>query len=345
MTAPRPTLADVARLARVSLPTVSRVLNGREDCWASDDTRCRIREAADALGYRPNLSARALRSGRSHVLGFVSPGFQAGAVHTRPGGLTDAAEKAGYTVIVGSHPNDPVAEDRVIRRMVDRAVDGLAVYPVDTGPHHELRALVARGFPVVTFEGANLLDVECDDVSVDHRAVGRLQARHLLARGRRRLALIKILPEARVNAIRDEQIRDELARARAPEPLILALRRAPVAEIADPDAIYGGIRRLIRRHAGAFDALASFDTLASLAVRALLAQGLSVPGDVAVIGAGDGPLAGYGTLPLSSISTRDDWAGEKAFDLLMDRIRGPAPDRFRRLVSKARLIARQSTGG
>ena len=342
--AERITLAHVARKAGVSLPTVSKVLNDRPNCWASEETRRRIREAADALGYRPNLSARALRSGRSHVIGFVSPGFQAGSAHTRPGGLTDAAEKQHYTVILSSHPNDSDAEDRVIRRLLDRAVDGLVVYPVDPGPHQELRTLVARGFPVVTFEGANLLDFECDDVSVDHRAVGRLQARHLLEIGRRRVCIAKALPEARINTIRDDGIREELAAAVAPTPVVMTIHRPDKGEITDPEEAYAGIREFVREHAGTFDAVSSYDSIAALVIRALLERGLRIPDDVAVIGAGDGPIASYGAIPLTSISTQDDWAGTKAFELVMARIQGRAGPRFRRLVSTAKLVVRQSTG-
>lgn len=332
-------------MAGVGLPTVSKVLNGRTDCWASAGTRGRIREAARALGYRPNLSARALRSGRSRVIGFVSPGFQAASGHSRPGGLTAAAERADYIVTVSSHANESAAEDRVIRGLLDRGVDGLAVYPVDPGPHRELRALVERGFPVVTFEGTNLLDFESDDVSVDYRAVGRLQARHLLGLGRRRVAIVKAVPEARINAIRDEGICEELAAAGAPAPRVLTVPRSAGDEIAEPEAVYAGVLRMVRRHAGAFDAVASYDSVASLAVRALLARGLRIPGDVAVIGAGDGPIAGYGAVPLTSVSTRDDWAGARAFALLAERLEGRAGESFRRLTATPRLVVRQSTAG
>ena len=342
----RVTLADVARKSGVGIPTVSKVLNDRPNCWASEETRQRIREAAEALGYRPNLSARALRSGRSHVIGFVSPGFQAGSAHTRPGGLTDAAAETDYTVTVASHPNDSAAEDHVILRLLDRAVDGLAIYPVDAGPHKELRALVARGFPVVTFEGVNLLDFECDDVSIDHRAVGRLQARHLLDLGRRRICIAKALPEARINVIRDEGICMELARAGMPAPVAMNIHRSADKEITEPDATYEGVRAFVRKHAGEFDAVISYDSVAALAVRALLEHGLRVPEDVAVIGAGDGPIAGYATIPLTSVSTQDDWAGAKAFELLLDRIGGRRTGKpFRRLTSTAKLIVRQSTRG
>lgn len=344
--AERITLADVSKKAGVGIPTVSKVLNDRPNCWASEETRRRIRDAALELGYRPNLSARALRSGHSHVIGLVSPGFAASDVHSRPSGLTEAAAQADYTLTLSSHPNNSEAEDLAIQRLLDCAVAGLAIYPVDTGPHLALRALVARGFPVITFEGATLLDFACDDISVDFKAVGRLQAQHLLKLGRRRICIAKALPEAPINAIRDEGILEELASAGAPAPIFMTVHRPIDREIAVPDVIDAGIRDFMLKHAGAFDAVASYDSIASLVVRVLLERGLRIPDDVAVIGAGDTMMASYGAVPLTSVCTQDDWAGAKAFELLLDRITGKPPARpFRRLTSPATLIVRQSTQG
>jgi LacI family transcriptional regulator len=335
----RITLADVAKRAGVSSVTASVVLNDRPNCWASEATRQRIRKAAAALGYRPNLSARALRAGVSHVIGVVAPG----AIATRTAGLTEAAEGSGYTVILSSHHNDSESEDLVIRRLIDRGVDGLAVYPVDPGPHGELRRLVQSGFPAVTFDGANLLDFPCDDISVDYEAVGRLQARHLLQLGRRRVCLARAIPEARINTVRESAVRDELKRAGAPAPLVMRVARPAIREFADPEPLVEAVRRFLAGHLGSFDAVIGFDAMASLAVRALHRLGVRVPRDVAVAGSGDSMLASYGVMPLTSVSTADDLAGAKAFGLLMDRIHGRSSGPFRRLTSSAELIVREST--
>lgn len=339
----RVTLADVAGKAGVSRVAVCEVLNDRPNCWASEATRRRIRQAAEELGYRPNLAARALRSGRTQVIGFISPGFGIGSSHSRAGGLTDAAAKSDYTVTVSSHPNDPESEDRVIRRLLDRGVDGLAIYPVDTGSHAELRRLVQSGFPVVTFDGANLLDFECDDVSIDIEAVGRLQARHLLQLGRRRVCLANTIPEARINTIREAAIRDELERAGAPAPLEMRLSRPATGEFAEADPMEAPLRAFLVKHRGAIDGIIGFDAMVSLAIRVLQKQAVRVPEDVVAVGSGNSILASYGIMPMTSVSTADDEAGAQAFGLLMDRIEGRANGSFRRLTSRAKLIVREST--
>ena len=340
----RPTLADVAARAGVTVPTVSKVLNGRDNCWASEETRARIRAAVDDLGYRPNLAARGLASGCSHVIGFVSPGFGVASDRSWAVGLAEAAARQNYSVVVSSHPNDSASEDRLIRRILDRGVDGLVIYPVDSGHHAELRRLVAAGFPVLTLEGANLLDFGSDDVSVDLEAVGRLQARHLLSLGRRRVCIANALPSARVNDLRDRGIERELAEAGAPRPLLMNIDYSREDGTAREEALYAGLRAFIARRAGAFDAVASFDPLASLAIRALHDHGLRVPEDVAVVGSGNETVARYGAMPLSSIDTHTDEAAATGFDLLLDRIGDRvARDAFRRRSSRLSLVARRST--
>lgn len=339
----RVTLADVAEEAGVNSATASQVLNNRDNCWASHETRQRIRKAAAELGYRPNLSARALRSGRTHVIGFVSPGLAIGSPHSRAAGLTEAAAEANYTVTLTSHPNDAKSEDVVIRRLLDRGADGMAIYPVDPGPHAELRRLVECGFPVVTFQGATLLDFECDDVSVDVEAVGRQQARHLLELGRRRICFANTIPEARITVAREAALREELVRAGGPAPIEMRLPGSAARQLMEAEALVEPMQAFLKRHCGAIDAMVGSDCTAALAIRLLHKLGVRVPEDVAVVGGGDSVLATYSEVPLTSVNAADDVAGAKAVGLLMDRIGGRWNGEFRRLVNPAKLIVRQST--
>lgn len=339
----RVTLNDVAQTSGFHRATVGQVLNDAPCCWASEATRAKIRDAAQALGYRPNLMARGLRSGRTRLIGLLAPGFGVGSAHSRAAGLTAAAARHDFTVTVTSHPNDAEAEDRAIRRLLDRGVDGLAIYPVDPGPHAELRRLVARGFPVVTFHGVHLLDFACDDISVDCAAVGRQQARHLLDLGRRRIGLANTLPPSRITVIREEGVRRELARAGAPPPLTMDLPGNTAQELVEAETLVGPMQAFLDKHRGAFDALIGSDPTASLAIRLLHGMGLRVPEDVAVVGGGDSILASFGEIPLTSVNAPSDVAGARAFELLMDRIEGRAGGDFRRLIHPASLQVRAST--
>ncbi len=339
----RITLAQVARHAGVHAATASQILNDRSNCWASETTRQRVFDAARQLGYRPNLSARALRLGRSRVIGLVSPGFCAGFSNTRAAGLTEAAAKADYTVALSSHPNDSASEDKVIRHLIDNGVDGLAIYPVDSGPHTELRRLVDNGFPVVTFDGRSLLDFDCDDISVDYEAVGRKQARHLLALGCKRICLANTIPEARIMAIRERAVREEIARAGVSPPLEMRLPGSATREFVEAKTLASPMLQFLKKHGAEIDGVIGNDQASTLALQFLRRMGLRIPGDVAVIGSGTTMLATYGEVPLTSVTAATASAGVKAFDLLVARIEGRAGEGFRRLTTPAKLFVRQST--
>ncbi len=311
------TLAEVGRLAGVDSSTASQVLNGRENCWASAATRERIFKAAEELGYRPNMAARSLRLGRTHNLGMILASFGSGQAD----GFEAAAAEAGYITMMSFNPNDPAQENLLIQNHLDRGVDGLVVYPSETGEHEELRKLIRRGFPVVTLDGACRLDFAGDDVSPDFREVGRLQAEHLLALGRRRIALADAVPEAKVNTIRNQAIEEIMLRQGLPEPLRMKLHQTAERKGWAPmEMLYPQILDFIQRCGRDIDAVISYDSLGALTVRALLTCGLRVPEDVAVVGAGNSMLASHCVIPLTSVDTDNEWIGAEAFRLLQRRM-------------------------
>ena len=195
----------------------------------------------------------------------------------------------------------------------------------------------------MTFDGAHLLSFPCDDISVDYREVGRLQARHLLELGRQRPCLVSPRPEAPINAIREAAVIEEFRQAGV-SPLVMTVERSTTREIPEADPLLPQLREFLQAHAGSYDAAIGFDAMAALAARVIQSLGLRIPEDVAVVGSGDNMLATYGVLPLTSINTANDAAGARAFDLLMGRISGHATGPFRRLTTPSTLITRASTG-
>jgi|GEM_PF-392951 len=339
----RPTLAEVAALAGVSSATASQVLNNRSNCWASDVTRKRISDAAGKLGYRPNIAARGLRHGRTHILGLVTTGLFIGSRRSRINGFEDAAAEAGYGVMVNLHMNSPAEEDEYIRRQIDRQVDGLVVYPSETGEHRELRRLTAQGFPVVTFDGAGRLDFPCDDVSPDFEKAGQMQADHLLASGRRRVCIASTTPSAWINQIRDQSVERTLAAKGAPAPLHMRVPYSAAEELPPVEALEESIREFVIGNAGRFDGVVAFDSIAVTVIRILLEQGMRVPDDVAVISAGNTILSSFSILPLTAVDTRDEQVGRRAFDLIMERIEGSAGRQVHQVRVEPELVVREST--
>ena len=336
----RPTLTQVAKKAGVKVSSASEILNRKANCWSSQATRERVFAAAKELGYRPNQTARSLRSGKTKTLGVI---ITSHSYSGRMAGLDQAAHARNYAVVLTFNANNPVMEDQLILNHLDRGVDGLIVYPSDSGAHTELRKLVEQGFPLVTFNGVGL-DFECDDVSPDYINVGRFQARHLLEIGRRRICIVTTAPSALINDIREEGIRRELLEHGLQKPMIFNIKFANDNEAQSSEFLYPQIAEFISKNKGEFDSIVSFDAIAAMAARAILENGLRIPDDVAIVGAGNSILSSQGVLPLTSIDTSDEWSGMKAFELLTDRINGKRQkNKFERIISSSSLIIRQST--
>jgi len=339
----RVTLADVARKAGVSSATASQVLNNRPNCWASADTRARILTASRELGYRPNLTARSLREGRTHSIGAISPVFYIGTHHNRATGIFEAARLREHAVLYSVHGNRPEQEESLIQLHLDKGIDGLILQPGDSGAHEELRRLVDVGFPVVTLDGGCSLPFDCDDVSADYTEAGRLQVAHLLALGRKRIVIANMVPALYMHAVREDSIRQELEKANLPPALLMDIAVEADCEMPAREPLEGAMRAFLTQNKGKFDALIGCDVSMSMAIRLLLEMGVRVPEDVAVVGAGDSPLAHYGILPLTSVSVNDAWIGEQAFQILLSRIENPPRLTFRHLMSTASLIVRASS--
>ncbi len=333
----RPTSADVAREAGVSRTTVSFVLNERPDVKFPDETRRRVLDAAERLGYQPNASARRLAGGRSHVIALVmrqSPeqvASDAGLAETLRG-LAAAARSGGFRVMVEPlAPDGPHATYTALLR--SQHADGLVI----SGPRVDdpsLLELVRDGFPIV-LQG-DLPDVSCPSVDVDNVAGARGAVEHLIALGHRRIACITNAPLVYTAA--QERLagyHEALAAAGIP---------------ADPDLVIEGgfdassghramAELLARTEFGA--AFVASDVVALGAIGALRAAGLQVPDDVSIVGFDDIPLAAYFDPPLTTVRLPAFELGQAAGRALLDRI--AEREIAARTLLRTELVIRSST--
>jgi LacI family transcriptional regulator len=268
--------------------------------------------------------------------------FYAGAHHSRTTGIFEAARQRQYAVIYSVHGNHPEQEENLIQLHLDKGVDGLILQPGDTGSHEELRRLVNIGFPVVTLDGSCALSFESDDVSADYTEAGRLQAAHLLALGRKRIALANMVPTVYMHAVREDAIRQELEKENLPPALLMDIG-VGTDEAPTPVQLESAMRTFLIQNRGQFDGLLGCDSTASLAIRLMLEMGIKVPEEVAVVGSGDSNLAQFGIIPITSVSVNDSWIGEQAFKILLNRIENPPRTTFRHLISAPSLTIRSSS--
>jgi LacI family transcriptional regulator len=326
------TIKDVARVAGLSQATAARALGGYG--YASPAAVEAAAEAAQRLGYRPNGVARALVSRATRTVGLVvgdieNPFFAAAAR-----GLADALEGEGHTVLLANSDEDPVEEQRAIDALRSHRVDGLVLASV--GRAAGLNA-IADEAPLVLLDRA-IRGVHADAVTVDNRAGARQAVEHLVALGHRRIGIVSDQPSIASSAERLAGYRRGLADAGLPEDRSLVSIGGSTREDGHRAA-----RALLDRDDRPTALFTSNNFMTYGAVLALRELGLSVPGDVALVGFDDLDWTILVDPPLTVVSQPVAELGATAGRLLLRRIAGDA-SQPRRVRLPAHLIVRGSCG-
>lgn len=328
------TMADVARATGVSMQTVSRAFN--PGAVIRPGTRARILTVAGELGYRRNLAARTLATRRSGLLGVVVSALDHFGPATTITGITDAAQRTGYVVVLATLP-DPLPDGPAAREAVDRAIEQLCEQGVEAvlviNRHRIAVDAASRHLdpvPVVALAADPRKVQPC--VAIDQRAGGRLAARHLIGRGHTRIALVGGPPDWLEAQQRRAGWRAELRTAGL----------TPTVELAgDWSAGSGHVLGPALLDSGATAALVANDQMAMGLMLAVHQAGRRVPDDLAVVGFDDRPDSAYYVPPLTTI--RQDLAalGAQAIEVVRHLVDGePAPAS---LVLAPELVVRQST--
>lgn len=323
-------LERVARRARVSTATVSRVLNNTGPVKSS--TRARVLKAIEAFKYSPNLHARSLAGGQSRSIGVIvsnidNPFFLDvyRAVETR-------AHDAGYEVIMAH--TDYTSERLVssIRLMIGRRVAGLAaiVSEMDSALITELSA---QRIPVVFYDvGTPRRNIT--NIRVDYASGMSKLTSYLYSLGHRRLGFLA--HHATLGPVNERQ-KSVLAAARRH-------RGVQVATAADADTLEGGrraARALLDAHPRVTAVVCVNDLMAVGAMRELRTRGRRIPEDVSVTGFDNITLAQFCQPALTTVHIPSDTIGETVCDFLMNPGKSPLPHEF---VIDPELVLRESTG-
>ncbi|MEY9853464.1 DNA-binding LacI/PurR family transcriptional regulator [Leifsonia sp. EB41] len=332
------TLHDVARLAGVSIKTVSNVVNDHP--YVRDETRRRVHDAIAALGYTPNLSARNLRSGRTNVIALMIPDLRNAYFAELADAVMRAAAEHGLSVLIEQFGDDRDHEIAALRRPRPQLVDGV-LYSVLALDQDDEDVIAAMPLPVVLL-GERIFTGPRDHVTMRNSEGARAATDHVLGLGRRRVVAFGAHPGEAIGsaALRLDGYRAALAAAGLPsdEELIVPvgswLRRNGAEAMRD--LLAGGVR---------FDAVVAFnDAIALGALRALQEAGVRVPEDVALIGFDDIDETQYSMPTLSTIDPGRAEIARTAVDLLVRRIEGgPAPFTPERVLVPYRLVPREST--
>lgn len=323
------TMADVARIAQVSTSTVSHVLNGTRK--VNDETKARVEQAIDDLGYRQNTAASMLAGGRSRTIGLAISGL------TNPyfGPLLHAIERhvseAGYMLLLGDTHDEAAMEQRVISSLLARRVDGLIVAPSNGFMRLSAESVRQAEIPLVVIDRG--IPFECDQLTPENFQSTKELTEHLLSHGHRRIAVLRGIDGLDSSSQRFEGFRAALvAHEAGPDDRLVLEGKSneAVAEAAVNDLLSSGTRP---------DAILSLNNAMTIgALRAIASAGLSIPRDIAFACYDDFEWSDLFSPGLTAVKQEVELMGIRAVDLLVSRISGDEqPHQFRSIDTTLHL--------
>lgn len=310
-------LAEVAAAAGVHTATASRALSPDANVvrTVSPRTRDLVRNAAQQLGYRPNRQGRALRTGRSLMLGLLVPRISDTVLSSLYEGMLAESERAGYTVVVANTGDRPEHRQAQVQNLIEHGVDGIVYTDAHLGEPVESR----RGGPPVL--QAYRYSIPPGGIVADDRAGGADVARHLLGSGHERFGLLAGLDYASSTTDRATGFLNELERAGVNLGSQVHIEHGGLSA-AEGRAI---AERLLASDGPPSAIFAVDDNLALGVMSAVERSGLSAGTDVAVVGYSDLPLARELPIPMSTVAVPLDELGARAVRSLLGVIGGEAP--------------------
>ncbi|UBU09718.1 LacI family DNA-binding transcriptional regulator [Nonomuraea gerenzanensis] len=328
-------IKEVAQLARVSVGTVSNVLNRPE--IVSPATRERVFEAIKKLGFVRNEVARHLRVGRSRTVGLVVLDVSNPFFVDVAQGAESVADDHDSMVVLCNSAGDTGRERRHLDQLEQQRVMGILITPVETeSPWVE--ELIARGTPVVLVDSP-ATGLQCS-VAVDDRLGGQIAGAHLIERGHRRIMFAGGPMSIKQVADRHAGVTSAVAAADGAVELLTA--SAPTLTVAEGRAIGERVAALPpgERPTAAFCAN---DMMALGFLQAMASHGLRVPEDLAIIGYDDIDFAAAAAVPLSSVRQPRELLGRTAIDLLLEEVADPEQHRHRQVIFQPDLVIRESS--
>ena len=314
----RITIRDVAQLADVSPATVSKVMNSAPH--VSRSARERVLAAVSKLNYRPNSVARSLKLKSTATIGLLTDDLEGVFTMSMMRGVEEAVSAQGFSVFLGNSYGEPARERRHLEVLLNKQVDGVVLMSGYKVRNRSAPALPLKNIPVVyLYQYTRELPVPC--VLPDDFGGAVLGTRHLIKSGRRRIALLNGPYRYEATLSRLAGYRQVLEEAHIPfDPALVR-----VAEWNESSG-YSLTHELLALSEPPDGVLCSSDHLAVGALGAIKEVGLSVPGDIALVGFDNRYFAAHQRPPLTTVALPLREMGKLAGDLLIEAVRGQAAE-------------------
>ena len=330
-------MKEVATRAGVSVKTVSNVVNGYQHVAPS--TRERVQRVIDEMGYRPNLSARSLRSGRTGIIAVAVPRLDEPYFAELAAAVIAVADARGCTVLVDQTDGLPEREQLAVAGIRPDLIDGLILSPLALDADDLLGP--STGATPLVLLGERISDSSHDHVAIDNVAAARLATEHLLSLGRTRVAAIGTMDAdtAQTARLRHTGFRDAMTTAGL--PVLHGHEQAVPGFTREAGA--GAARRLLDLPEPPDAVFCFSDLLALGALRAFHERGVAVPEDVAVVGVDDIVESRFSTPTLSTVAQDVGEIARLAVDALLARLSHGAGEPPREVTVPFELRVREST--
>lgn len=334
------TVADVARLAGVSKATAARAL-GRYGS-VNEETRLRVMQAAEAVGYLPNALAKMMSTGRSQTIGVVLSDIENPFFARATRGIADVARSRGLDVILCNTDEDAQNETSAIDMLLEKRVAGMIVAPVSREPTTALIRAREQGRPIVLFD-RGVDDAQFDTVIADNLTGGRELTSVLVRAGHRRIAFISTLDQygyERGDIVASTSVADRV------QGFHEALDEGHVDggdRLVLLDGRRRGIEALIQSalSEGATGLVASDSLIGQQVMHFVRERGLLIPGDISLVTFDNADWTSLATPPVTVMAQPINEMGAEAARILIDRLEGnEGPPQA--VVMKQRLIERAS---
>jgi LacI family transcriptional regulator len=341
----RPTQNDVAVLAGVSRATVSYVLNGLTDngrVLISEETRKKVVEVIDELGYVPDASAQALRTGNTKNIGLIIPDMDNPHFWENADGVEKEALASGYRLILSSMELNIEYGEDLFKDLSRQRIDGL-IFTGELINRSEkvqkvLRQFQKRQVPIVELTDNTYQDNQLDRVSSDYYLATKEVMAHLLSLGHRQIGFVYGVHGPFLGEDRLIPYQECLLAAGLPVDENLIIRCGTTIQDG-----YQAAEKLLQYTNRPTALIAINDLLAIGVMRAAADLGLKIPQDLSVVGYDDISFAKYMVPRLTTVSKDAVGVGREAVKLILARIQDP--DRARQTVKLSpQVIIRESTG-
>jgi DNA-binding LacI/PurR family transcriptional regulator len=326
------TLKDIAKKAKVSIKTVSRVIN--DEPMVSKNTRAGVKAVIEELGYQPNLIARSLKKRKSNAIGIILPDIGNPAFTEMVRGCMDSLNSSGYYTFLGSYEDDPNKEEEFIRDFNSMFIDGLIIIPSIT-ENRNISIFEKINCPMV------FIDREIDglnmDIVISENRNGVYRAtRHLIKKGHKKIVFLGGL-----NTVKPAKKRFEGWKKALDEK-----------KLFNEDLVFWGSFSIESGYLMMSQALEKLDSIDAVfagndivalgAMNAIKDKNLNIPGDISIIGYDDMFFSQYLNPSLSSVAAKLFIQGKTAAELLLKRIKNPTDIKPKRIVIENDLILRDS---